>query len=211
MKKIRSYVLIPLMTVLLIGLSTAFTANASAEETSTSSVTLNTVTLAQHSSYVSDKYFGVINVGVADTGIAAASSDSEGHVIVTAVGSGTTRVLYWYRSDALSGWTRATLPVTVSGTAAVDSTATGGTVITGLVLPQTSVSLKIGGDYTASGVTLNGSSVNTTSLLWVSSSNPVATVDSATGKITAAGAGTAVIYALDPTTKSVAGINVSVD
>jgi len=52
--------------------------------------------------------------------------------------------------------------------------------------------------------------VEASSLVWVSSSAAVAAVDTSTGKITAVGAGTAVIYAIDPATKAAASINLFV-
>lgn len=67
MKKLRTAVFIPMAALIVVGLSTAVSADAaSVGETSTSSVTMNPITLAEHTSYVSDAYFGVINVGVAD-------------------------------------------------------------------------------------------------------------------------------------------------
>lgn len=207
MKKIRAAAFIPVFALLLAVFSSAATADA-AEESSTSSVTMNPVTLVQHSSYESNLYFGVIHVESADSTIATATSDSMGHVVITGISSGATRIHYWFRSDAAAGWTQATVPVTVSGTASATSeTAQTG----GLVFSQTGVTLVKGGDYTASGILLNGKSVDAGSLLWVSSSDTVASVDPGTGKITAVGLGTAVIYAIDPATKCAAGINLTVD
>lgn len=207
MKKLRTAVLIPIIALIMTGFSAAVIADAATvDESSTSSVTMNAVTLAQHTSYVSDAYFGVINVSVDDKNIAAATTDTQGHVVMTAIGAGTTKVHYWFRPDSLSSWTRATVPVTVSGTAAEDTAV----VDMGLVLPQSSVSIAFGGNYTVTGITLNGKAVDASSLLWVSSSGSVATVEPNTGKITGVGVGTAVVYALDPATKAAANINVSV-
>lgn len=208
MKANRKYILVPFLVLLLVTFLPPVTAGAAAEESSAGSVTLNAVTLTQYSSYSSDQYFGVINTSVDDTTVAAATTDTLGHVVITAVGSGTTKVHYWFRSDALSGWTRATLPVTVSGTAV---SAQESSIQTGIQFPQTSVTIPNGDNYTFSGITLNGIAINSESLLWVSSSNSVATVESSTGKITAVGLGTAVIYAIDPSSKSVATINLTVD
>lgn len=211
MKRVKSLVLIPFLTVLLICFSTTAFADSSSEETSTSSVTLNTVTLGEHSSYVTGSYFGVINVEVADTNVAAATSDSQGRVVITAIGIGTTRVHFWFKSDAFSGWTKATVPVTVSSAVTASSSSTSESTQVGLIFPQSSVSIAEGGDYTLSNIMLNGGNVNASSLLWVSSSSAVAAVDSTTGKITAVEAGTAVVYAIDPTSQAVASLKVTVD
>lgn len=209
MNKRLKWFAVPLIALILIGTFGLATASAAAEETSASSVTLNAVTLAEHSSYASSAYFGVINLAVADANVAAATTDSQGRVVITAIGSGSTRVLYWFRNDASGGWTRAVLPVTVSGTAA--ATAADAASDTGLVFPQSSVSLSVGTDYTVTGITRNGSPVEASGLLWVSSSSAVATAETNTGKITAVGPGTAVVYALDPSTGNVASINLSVN
>ncbi len=207
MKKYQKYLIIPVMAVAFLLFSTQITAGAAADEASTASVTLSAVTLASHSSYVSDSYFGVINLSVEDPGVVTVTTDSQGHVVMSAISSGVTKVHYWYRADGLSGWTRATVPVTVSG-AAVSAEAADAQ--TGLVFPQNSISIQNGSDYTVTGITLNGKSVGADTLLWVSSTSSVASVESATGKITAVGLGTAVIYAIDPVTKNVANINLSV-
>jgi len=56
------------------------------------------------------------------------------------------------------------------------------------------------------GITLNGASVEASQLLWVASTSAVITVEPNTGKVTAVGAGTAVLYAIDPATKAAASI-----
>ena len=207
MKKLRTAVFIPMAALIVVGLSTAVSADAaSVGETSTSSVTMNPITLAEHTSYVSDAYFGVINVGVADKNVVAATSDSQGHVVISAVGSGTTRVLYWFKPTSTDTWTSAIVPVTVSGTA-VSATVPDSS---GLVFSQSNVSIANGGTYTAAGITLNGAAVKANSLLWVASSGSVVTVEPNTGKVTAVGVGTAVLYAIDPVTKAAANINLSV-
>lgn len=207
MNKLRTAALISVIALIITGFSTVASADAAAmDESSTSAVTLNAVTLAEHTSFVSDTYFGVINLSVDDKNVAAATTDTQGHVVISAIGAGTTKVRYWFRPDSLSSWTRATLPITVSGTAAADTAV----VDTGLVFPQNSVSITMGSDYTVTGITLNGTAVDASSLLWVSSSGSVVTVEPNTGKITAVGVGTAVVYAIDPATKAAANINLSV-
>ncbi len=207
MKKLRTAGFICVIALVISCFSTAVFADAAAvDDSSTSSVTLNAVTLAEHTSFVSDTYFGVINLSVDDKSVVAATTDSQGRVIVSAIGAGTTKVRYWYRPDSLSSWTRVTLPITVSGTAAADTAV----VETGLVFPQSSISIAMGSDYTVTGIKLNGTSVDASSLLWVASSGSVVTVEPNTGKITAVGIGTAVVYAIDPATKAAANINLSV-
>ncbi|MDF2631793.1 MAG: hypothetical protein K0Q85_389, partial [Caproiciproducens sp.] len=138
--------------------------------------------------------------------VVAATTDTQGHVVMTAVGSGSTTVRYWFKSADSSDWTSAAVPITVSGTAVSASA----TVSSGLVFPQTSLSVAKGSEYTMTGITLNGTSVEASQLLWVASTSAVITVEPNTGKITAAGAGTAVLYAIDPATKAVASISLSV-
>lgn len=207
MKKLKTVALIPMIALILIGFSTAVLADAATtDESSTSSVTMNPVTLLAHTSFVSDAYFGVINVGVVDKNVAVATSDSQGRVVITAVGSGTTRVQYWFKSIESSDWTSAVVPITVSGTAVSVSA----TVSSGLVFPQTSLRIVKGSEYTMTGIKLNGTFVDANSLLWVASKSAIITIEPYTGKATATGVGTAVLYAVDPTTRAVASITLSV-
>ncbi len=207
MRKLRTAVLIPIIALIMTGFFAVVLADAATtDESSTSSVTMNPVTLAQHTSYVSDSYFGVINLSVDNKNIAAATTDTQGHVVMTAIGSGTTNVRYWYKIYSTGDWTSATVPITVSGTAVSASSA----VSTGLVFSQSSISIANGSNYTVTGITLNGTAVDASSLLWVASSGSVVTVEANTGKVTAVGAGTAVLYAIDPVTKAAANINLSV-
>jgi len=207
MRKCRAAVLIPIIALIFAGFSTAVCAYAaSTEESSTSSVTLNAVTLAEHTSYTSDEYFGVIHLSVDNKSVVAATTDTQGHVVMTAVGSGSTTVRYWFKSVDSSDWTSAVVPITVSGTAVSASA----TVSSGLVFPQTSLIVAKGSEYTMAGITLNGASVEASQLLWVASTSEVITVEPNTGKVTAVGAGTAVLYAIDPATKAAASISLSV-
>lgn len=199
-------VLIPILTILLASFSAAaFADSALNDENSAASVTLNEISLVQNTSYVSEAYFGVIYLRVDDDSVVRASTDTQGHVVVTAVAAGTTKIRYYYRTLAESDWTSATLPVTVTGTSAAPAVSS-----TGLVFSQSSVKIAKFGEYTPDNITLNGSKADASSLVWVSSSTGVATVDASTGKITAVSGGTAVIYAIDPVTKAAADISVSV-
>lgn len=207
MKKFRTVLLIPIITLLMVGFSSAAFAETTASEDSyTSMVTLNTVTLPQHTSYVSDEYFGVIHVSAVNSNVIAATSDSQGHVVMTAVGSGSTTVYYWFKTLATDNWKMAKVPITVSDTATKVTT----TASTGLVFSEPNVSMSVNSTYTATGITLNGASVEAGSLLWVSSSNSVVTVDAATGQATAVGAGTALLCAVDPKTNAAASISLTV-
>lgn len=206
MKKLKTAVLVPVIALLLASFSAAaFADSALNDENCTSSVTLNDISLAENTSYVSEDYFGVIYLRVDDDSVVQATADSDGHVVMTAVSSGTTKVRYYYRTLAESDWTSATVTVSVTGTPASPAASS-----TGLVFSQNSVKIAKFGDYTPSGITLNGTKVEASSLVWVSSSAAVATVDTSTGKITAVGAGTAVVYAIDPATKAAASINLFV-
>lgn len=207
MKKLKALSLLPAAVLTVLVFSAAVLANAvTTGETSVSAASLGALTLNQNSSYVSDGYFGVINISSEDTSVAAASTDSLGHVVITAVGAGATKVHYWFRTSESGGWTSAMVPVTVPGTAAQNSDAGAG----GLAFAQSSVSLPKGGGYTAAGITLNGKAVEASGLLWVASSSSVVSVEANTGKITALGAGTAVVYAIDPATKAAAAVSVTV-
>lgn len=205
-KKMRTAVLVPIIALLLASFSAAaFADSALNDENCAASVTLNEISLVQNTSYVSEAYFGVIYLRVDDDSIIKASADSQGHVVMTAVAAGTTKVRYYYRTLAESDWTSATVPVTVTGSSAAPAVSS-----SGLVFSQSSVKIAKFGDYTPDNITLNGNKVEASSLLWVSSSTGVAAVDASTGKITAVGGGTAVIYAIDPATKAAADISVSV-
>ena len=186
-----------------------FSASAFATaEQAGSSVTLAGVTLPQNNSYVTDGYFGVIHLESGDTSVACASLDSENRVVITAVGTGSTKITFWYKRTSSEDWTSATLPFTVSGKSDVSTSVTQAGL--GIFFPQSTVSLKKGQQDTIGGITENGYSVAANSLLWVTSSDSVLSVDTKTGKITAVGTGTAVLYALDPQTKNVASVTVQV-
>lgn len=204
-KRKMSFALIIVLVIMACSFA-VFANAATAEESRISSVSLGALTLAQHSSYVSDPYFGVINVNVENKSVAAASSDTLGHVVITAIGAGTTNVNYWFRTSESGSWISATVPITVPGTPAQNSDSGSG----GLAFSQSSLSLPKGGSCTATGITLNGKEVEAADLLWVASSGTVVSVEANTGKITASGAGTAVVYAIDPATKAAAAMSVTV-
>lgn len=174
--------LMPLTAAVLLAvtlLTTRALAATSAEGAATT-VNLPKVTLAANTSYVSDDYFGVLHLNVGDDSVACASVDSENHVVVTAVAKGSTTVNFWYQKTTGGSWISAVLPITVSGTSGVAQTVSSKNV--GLVLPEQSVSLNVGGENTMSGITLNGESVSASSLLWISSSESVFTVGRDTEK-----------------------------
>ncbi len=207
MRKYRTAVLIPVVALIVIGFSAvAFADTASTGESYTSTVTLSTVTLPEHTSYISDEYFGVINVSVDDGTVVAATMDTQGRVVVTAVGTGSTTVRYWFKTAQTDSWTMAKVPIVVSDTATKVTTSAS----TGLVFPQTQASIAKGSNYTLTGIMLDGVAVDASSLLWVSSSDSVFTVEANTGKVTAVGTGSALLYAVDPKTNAAANINLSV-
>ncbi len=207
MKRFKSIVLAPIVAILLVGFSVgAFADTSVGDESYVSFSTLNTVTLPEHSSYVSDQYFGVINVAVVDGSVATATSDSQGHVVITGVSSGSTTVTYWYKTLATDDWKKVKIPVTVSNSvskATLSATA-------GLVFPETSVSLSESSTYTATGIMNNGAAVEASSLLWVTPTNSVISVDASTGNVTAVSPGTAQLYAFDPKTNNAASITITV-
>ncbi|WP_164919093.1 MULTISPECIES: pilus assembly protein N-terminal domain-containing protein [Acutalibacteraceae] len=197
-----------LTAVFVIGTWAVMTASATTAESAVSTVNLPGVSLAANSSYLSDTYFGVLHLGVGDDTVACASIDSKNRVVVTAVSPGETTVSFWYKKGATDDWVSAVLPISVSGTSSVAHTITSSAV--GLVFPQQTASMNAGSDYTISGIALNGVTVNAATLLWISSSDSIATVDRDTGKIHAVAAGTVRIYAIDPTTNSCASETVVV-
>jgi hypothetical protein len=215
MKKFKTTILIPVISLLLVGFSTAAFADTTAnttsdtfvgQETYTSFSTLSTVTLPEHTSYVSDEYFGVINVSVDNDSVVAATADTQGHVVMTGVSSGNTTVYYWYKTLATDSWKKAKVPVVVSASATKVTTA----ATTGLVFPQTSTDVVTGSEYTVTGITNNGAPVDASSLLWVTPSNSCITVDASTGKVNAVSTGTATLYAFDPKTNNSATITITV-
>lgn len=201
---IRSVSAVLVLTVMMI-----FVQNVSASTDSTASnINLAGVTLAQNSSYVSDDYFGVIHLNVADSSIACASIDGKNHVVVTAVGTGSTTVSFWYKKTSDDGWVSATLPVKVSGQSAAGTTVS--SYEAGVVFAPSDIGLSKGAEYIADHISINGMAVKACDLLWVSSSDSVATVDKTSGKITGIAAGTATVYAIDPATKCCGALSVKV-
>ena len=185
----------------------ALPASAS-EEQASASYTLPETALKAHSSYATESYFGVRNLAVADNAIAYASVDSQNRVVITAVGSGSTTVSYWYKTAANSGWIGQTLPVRVSGKS--DSPESVSLSALGIVFPSASVALTRGKAYPVTGLKLNGEAVDASKLLWVSSDETVATVGRETGEITGISSGTAAVFAIDPVTRTCAGVTVTV-
>lgn len=159
-----------------------------------------TVTLAQNSSYVSNAYFGVLHVKTGDGTVACASTDSKNRLVVTAVGAGSTTVTFWYKNTQSDGWTSTTMPVTVTDqtSSQVSSVQAGST---GITFSPSSAVIGVGDTVTPQGIKLSGFSTEASSLLWLSSSDTVATVDKTTGRITGVSKGTATVYAVDPATK----------
>ena len=188
---------------------TVVTASAATTDSAASTVNFSAVTLAANTSYVSDSYFGILNLSVDDDSVAYATVDSKNHVVVTALGEGETTVTFWYKNTATDDWVSAVVPITVSGVSETAQTVTAHQV--GLVLPQQSVSMTVGSEDTISGITLNGTSVNAATLLWISSSDSIVTVDRDSGELHAIASGTAKVYAVEPVTNSCASVTVIVD
>ncbi|MCI1965276.1 MAG: pilus assembly protein N-terminal domain-containing protein [Oscillospiraceae bacterium] len=209
LKKLIPLAVCAMAAVFVIGTWSVMTASATAAESSASTVNLTAVSLAANTSYLSDTYFGVLHLKVGDASVACASVDSKNRVVVTAVGEGQTTVGFWYKKTASDSWVSAVLPVTVSGMSGVAQTISPRTV--GLVFPMQTDEMNAGSDQTISGITMNGEAVDAASLLWLSSSDSIAAVDRNTGKIHAYAAGTAKIYAIDPTTDSCCSLLVTVN
>ena len=159
-----------------------------------------TVTLAQNSSYVSNSYFGVLHVKTDDGTVACASTDSKNRLVVTAVGTGSTNVTFWYKNTQSDSWISTTMPVAVTDqTSSQASSVQAGSA--GITFSTPSAALNVGDTVTPQGIKLSGFSTEASSLLWMSSSDAVATVDKTTGRITGVSKGTATVYAVDPATK----------
>lgn len=167
------------------------------------------VTLSQNSSYVSNPYFGMLHVETTNNTVACASSDSQNRLVVTAVGTGSATVSFWYKTSAGSAWASTTMPVTVTAEAS-SQTASVNAGSAGIVFAQPSALLAAGGSYTPQNIRLDGYSVQTSSLLWVSYNDSVATVDKSTGTVSAIGKGTVSIFAVDPSTKYCGSYTVTV-
>lgn len=201
------------LTAVLIGgfAVSALATTDSTEETATASVGLAAVSMYENTSYVTDKYFGVIHLIVDDDSIVTASLDSQNHVVVSGISSGSTTIRFWYKATSSDGWTSATLPVTVrGGTSAAASGSNTGTANVGICFSQSNLGVQINGTAQMTGITENGQATAASKLLWVSSNPNVATVESATGLIKGVAYGTATVYALDPVTKSCNGFTVQV-
>lgn len=212
-KKIIHLLSIFALTAVLIGgfAVSALATTDSTEETATASVNLASVSLYENTSYVTDKYFGVIHLIVDDDSVAAASLDAENHVVISGIGPGSTTIRFWYKAASSDGWTSATLPVTVGGmTAAAPSGSGTGNGNVGISFSQPNLGVSVNGSAQMSSITENGQAIAAGKLLWVSSNPAIATVDSATGQIKGVMYGTATIYALDPVTKNCNGFTVQV-
>ncbi len=170
---------------------------------------LPSVTLSQNTSYVSNEYFGVLHVDVGDSAVACASADSQNRLVVTAVGTGSTAVTFWYKNSATDSWTSTSMPVTVTDrTSSQTVSVVAGSY--GISFLQPSVAVSSGASYTPQNIRLNGYSVDASTLLWVSSNDSIATVDKSTGTVTCVGKGTVSIYAVDPSTKYCGSYTVTV-
>jgi uncharacterized protein YjdB len=177
-------------------------------ETAVSSMTASKVTIPANSSYVTDSYFGVVNLTVGNNSVAYASLDSQNHVVITAVGQGSTSVSFLYRQSAGDSWYGMTIPITVSGSASSAASLSRGTQ--GIEFPQASVAVAKGNSTTVTGMKINGFAVSSNELLWVSSDELVADVGNKTGEIRGVSGGTATVYAIDPTTKICNSVTVTV-
>lgn len=187
----------------------ASSALAATGENVAAGATMNRVTMAANSSYMTDSYAGVLHLSVSDGGVACASVDSRNRIVVTGISEGSANVSFWYRTDVSSNWVSTILPVTVSGRAnGAASTVTPAEL--GLIFPMSSLSLYQGGTATVKGIEVNGAERTAGQLLWVSSSDSYVTADKDTGLLTAVAPGSATVYAIDPATKSCASIVVTV-
>lgn len=171
------------------------------KETYATTERVGQVTLNEHTSYRTDYYGNIIHLESADKTVAVASADSEGCVLITAVGAGSTTVTFWYKYgyyDADDDWTRVTVPVQVSGKSGGLAANASSSEEEGLYFPLTSVTLEAGSEKTLEGILLNGSEIAASNLLWLTTADSVLSVGRDTGAITARQAGEGLLYALTP-------------
>lgn len=206
-KKPSAYLLAAVAVAAAFAVWAAVPASASTE-TAVSSLTASKVAIPANSSYVTDSYFGVVNLTVGNNSVAYASLDSQNHVVITAVGQGSTSVSFLYRQSAGDSWYGMTIPVEVSGSASSAASLSRGTQ--GIEFPQASVAVAKGSSTAVTGMKINGFAVSSNDLLWVSSDETVATVGSKTGEIRGVAIGTATVYAIDPATKLCSSVTATV-
>lgn len=165
--------------------------------------------MQENTSYISDTYSGVLRLKSEDETIAIASVDSQNRVVISAIAQGSTTVSYWYQTGVESGWVSVSVPITVSGRSQISASIDASEM--GLTFASTiPVSVPMGMTTHISGARINGVSVDSKTLLWVSSNESVAQVTSNTGEVIAVAKGTATIYAVDPTNQYCASIGVQV-
>lgn len=173
---------------------------------------LSRIELAEHTSYVTDMYENVIHVQVSDKNVVSASSDSDGRVVITAIGSGTATVSFWYKLSyyaADDSWTRVIIPVTVSGKSISSRAET--LLDTGIQFESGALTLSPGEEGTIANIKVNGNDTDSAELYWITSNSLVIRIDSATGQYEALQTGTAVIYAVTADGRFSSCITVSVN
>lgn len=126
-------------------------------------------------------------------------------LVVTGVSAGTTTITLVYTSSSGSG--TLTLTVTVSGSS---GSSTVNSESSGIYFKSLSVSIPTGKKYRISGIKLNGSAINASSLLWISSDTSVMSVNATTGIFQGKKAGSARLIAVDTEGKYVNSIAVTV-
>lgn len=78
-------------------------------------ISTSSVSLIRGQSCKTDAYYSVTRVKVGDGSVAAASADSAGRVIITALAAGQTTVTYYSMSDYTTSWVYHAVNVTVDG------------------------------------------------------------------------------------------------
>lgn len=158
---------------------------------------LSRIELAEHTSYVTDIYENVIHVQVSDDNVVSASSDADGRVVITAIGSGNAIVSFWYKLNyyaADDSWTKVVIPITVSGksiSGSVDRL-----LDTGIQFASGAITLSQGEEGVLSNIKVNGNDTDPSSLYWISSNNNVITIGTTTGQYEAVQTGTGMLYAV---------------
>ena len=151
-------------------------------------ISTSSVSLIRGQSCKTDAYYSVTRVKVGDRSVAAASADSAGRVIITALAAGQTTVTYYSMSDYTASWVYHTVNVTIDGGSSVPSI--------GLRFSTKSFTATAGKTYRIGSGTLTGTSIAPDDLLWLSSDENILAVERDTGRFTARSPGTARLIAV---------------
>lgn len=125
--------------------------------------------------------------------------------VITGISAGTTTVtLNQYYNGS---YNTVTVTVYVTGSS---SSGNSGSTAGGINFKSSAVSVTKGKRYSLKGMTVNGSTVSASDLLWVSADEDIITVDANTGKFKAVGRGSTLLIAVTKDAKNIGSITVNV-